>query len=213
MTRRSAALEYYCQARDWLISSDYYLETLELASANPETVDESQLLREHAWVVLNAGFREALVRVRFDFISLCFCDWESAAEIVRAGPACVSTAMAIFRNQRKLTAILDAAKFIDAEGFAKFFADVQAGPAIALARLPHIGEVTALHLAKNLGFNVVKPDRHLVRLAKNFGYPRVDSMCTELAQATGDQETIVDLVLWRFQERMFSHDANAKISK
>src|SRR5256885_12557133 len=66
---------------------------------------EHDLLREAAWVVLCAGFRESTVRNCFDYISLCFCDWESAREISRHRRACIDTAAARFRNYRKLDAI------------------------------------------------------------------------------------------------------------
>jgi len=38
-----------------------------------------------------------------------------------------------------------------------------------LQQLPFIGPVTAFHLAKNLGIEAVKPDRHLCRLSKLLG--------------------------------------------
>jgi hypothetical protein len=44
--------------------------------------DESDLLRQSAWVILCSGFRVSTVEQIFDHISLCFCDWESAHAIV-----------------------------------------------------------------------------------------------------------------------------------
>src|SRR5204862_28581 len=38
-----------------------------------------------------------------------------------------------------------------------------------LTRCPYIGPVTCWHLAKNVGMDVVKPDRHLVRMAQASG--------------------------------------------
>ena len=35
-----------------------------------------------------------------------------------------------------------------------------------LKSLPYIGNITKYHLAKNLGIDVVKPDRHLTRIAE-----------------------------------------------
>lgn len=63
-------------------------------------------------------------------------------------------------------------------------------------RLDHIGEITKYHLAKNLGVDVAKPDRHLVRLAEAAG-EEVQEMCERLAKSTGDRVVTVDTVLWR----------------
>ena len=67
--------------------------------------------------------------------------------------------------------------------------------------LPWIGPITKYHLARNLGIDVAKPDRHLVRLAKRFGYNEstgVQQMCEELAERTRDRIGVVDVVLWRY---------------
>lgn len=67
-----------------------------------------------------------------------------------------------------------------------------------LDELPWIGPITKYHLAKNLGFQVAKPDRHLVRIAKHFGYRDVQVMCAEIGNSTGDSIPVVDLILWRY---------------
>lgn len=67
-----------------------------------------------------------------------------------------------------------------------------------LETLPFIGPITKYHLARNLGIDVAKPDRHLVRIAKQFGYSDVQQMCKEVSEKTGDRIGTVDLVLWRF---------------
>ena len=64
------------------------------------------------------------------------------------------------------------------------------------ASLPWIGDITKYHLAKNLGANVAKPDRWLVRLA-DAEKTTVDQLCRRLAIATGDRVATVDVVLWR----------------
>jgi hypothetical protein len=65
-----------------------------------------------------------------------------------------------------------------------------------LQTLSWIGPVTKWHLAKNLGLDVCKPDRHMTRLAKAAN-TTPDELCRDLALATGDTVHTVDLVLWR----------------
>lgn len=64
------------------------------------------------------------------------------------------------------------------------------------ARLPYIGNITKYHLAKNLGIDIAKPDRHLVRIANSYGMT-VQGLCEKLAKETGSKVAVVDQVLWR----------------
>jgi len=69
-----------------------------------------------------------------------------------------------------------------------------------LKNLPHIGDITKYHLARNLGLNYAKPDRHLVRIANLFKYNnnQVQTFCTVISQLTNEKIGVVDLVFWRF---------------
>ncbi|MDH0342121.1 hypothetical protein [Chromobacterium haemolyticum] len=61
--------------------------------------------------------------------------------------------------------------------------------------LPWIGAITKWHAAKNLGADVAKPDRWLVRLANAVG-ETVDELCGRLSRESNDRVATVDLVLW-----------------
>jgi hypothetical protein len=82
-----------------------------------------------------------------------------------------------------------------------------------LDSLPMIGPVTRYHIARNLGIDCVKPDRHLVRLAAAFGYGQsgkvddqiniVNRMCKDIQQDLGggpfgERLGVIDVVLWRY---------------
>ncbi len=69
-----------------------------------------------------------------------------------------------------------------------------------LETLPWIGPITKYHLARNLGIDVAKPDRHLQRIAEHFGYSDVQKMCRALSESTGERIGTIDLVLWRSVE-------------
>ncbi len=64
--------------------------------------------------------------------------------------------------------------------------------------LNYIGPVTKYHLAKNLGVNTGKPDRHLERISNILGYEYPNKLCKEISKATGEKMSVVDLVLWRY---------------
>lgn len=65
-----------------------------------------------------------------------------------------------------------------------------------LEKLPWIGPITKFHLAKNLGVDCCKPDRHLVRLAAKHKMTPFE-LCKKLSKETGDRVATVDVVLWR----------------
>jgi hypothetical protein len=145
-----------------------------------------------------------VVRKQFSYISLCFCDWESAAAILQDSGNCIACAAAVFGNKRKLGAFVEVARTIESEGFDAFRLKIEADRISELEKLPYIGTVTKFHLAKNLGMDVAKPDRHLVRVANRFGYGDVQRMCCDISEFCGDNIAIADLVLWRFEERTYA---------
>jgi hypothetical protein len=167
-------------------------------SVELEEFTESDLLRESAWVVLCSGFRESIVRQIFDHISLCFCDWESADAIVSSAALCVTTARASFRNTAKLNALVEIAAAMQKGGFNEFKACVLREPIASLQMLPFIGPVTSWHLAKNLGMDVAKPDRHLVRIASALGFKSAHEVCLAISRSVGEPLKVVDVVLWRY---------------
>ncbi|HUW65883.1 MAG TPA: hypothetical protein VMW83_14560, partial [Spirochaetia bacterium] len=54
------------------------------------------------------------------------------------------------------------------------------------------------HLARNVGLDVVKPDRHMVRLAQYLQYSSPDELVSEIASETGERKGLIDFVLWRW---------------
>jgi len=163
-----------------------------------ENITESDLLRETAWVILCSGFRESVVRRIFDHISLCFCDWESAHTILDSRPGCLIAAHEVFRNKAKLEAIMSVAIYIDKHGFNRVKRSIIINPIEELIKLPYIGPITVWHLAKNLGYDVAKPDRHLVRLSSNLGFESVTDFCGAISRVSGEATKVVDLIVWRY---------------
>jgi hypothetical protein len=192
------ALRLFAMANTYIESSGQNPEIFWQRRADFDSFTETDFLRETAWVILCSGFRERVVRHVFDYISLCFCDWESASAIIEADPACRLAAMASFHNSNKLNAIVASARYVHQKGFSKFQEEVAADPFTELRKLPYIGPITVWHLAKNLGLDVAKPDRHLARVSSAFGFSDTDHFCTEIAKASGEQKNVVDLIVWRF---------------
>lgn len=99
----------------------------------------------------------------------------------------------VFRHPGKAPAI----ERIWAEREQLFAAYNQADdPVAALEAMPWIGQVTALHLAKNLGANVAKPDVHMERLARAEDTTTA-TLCERLSRETGYRAATIDTILWR----------------
>lgn len=106
--------------------------------------------------------------------------------------ACTPVA-AVFRHPGKAPAI----ERIWAEREQLFTTYNQADdPVAALEALPWIGQVTALHLAKNLGADVAKPDVHMERLARAENTTTAE-LCKRLSCETGYRAATIDTILWR----------------
>lgn len=198
MTRAETLLNFYRDAEHQVRAAGFSWELEWQRERMLQDFTEQDLLRESAWVILCSGFRESVVRNAFDYVSLCFCDWESAHEISARQHACIETAAWRFSNRRKLTAIARIAEIIHDHGFKSFQSHLKDDPIEKLQALPFIGPVTSWHLAKNLGFDVAKNDRHLARLAYVHGFSDAQSLCAVIADATGEAASVIDIVLWRF---------------
>lgn len=138
-------------------------------SVSLERVSEGSFLQEYAWVVLACGMREAVVRSKFPQISACFYNWASAKRIAKNADVCVRSAMHVFRHEQKMQALASTADLIASIGFCSFKEKLDSKPLETLRGLSYIGPVTQYHLAKNLGIDVAKPDRHLVRISTLLG--------------------------------------------
>jgi hypothetical protein len=195
------AIAYYTKAKRDVVDLGFANEIEWQAAQDPRLLTESAFLREAAWVVYCSGFREATVRKYFDYISMCFYDWASAASIAARAHECVLAAMFAVANRRKHEAIVTIARRVESETFESFKERLSLDPVAELRQFPFLGAVTALHLAKNIGFGFAKPDRHLTRLGSALGFHDVASMCDEISAESGDSVQVVDLVLWRYLER------------
>jgi len=163
-----------------------------------DNLDESSFLRETAWVILASGMREAIIRNRFEAISGCFFHWSSAQVITDYREKCELSALKIFNNRQKISAILNAAEQVKNIGFEALKEKIQSDPINFLQKFEYIGPVTVYHLAKNIGLPVAKPDRHLVRIALQENYYDVQSFCGEVSRLSGDPVPVVDIIFWRF---------------
>lgn len=191
-------LSNYLTIKSELISQGFDAEIDWQHEQSISTLSESRFLAEFAWVVFSSGMRETVVRKKFPFISTSFLHWVSASDICQEKQSCMEAALSVFNHSGKVRACLEAAEAIAAIGFKELRLRLLRDGVDFLRRFSFMGNATAYHLAKNVGLPVVKPDRHLVRLAERLDFPSVFEMCEKISQGLGEPLSVVDLVLWRY---------------
>jgi hypothetical protein len=191
-------LEFYHDVRSAVIESSFQEEINWQNNIFLDSLTETDLLRETAWVIINSGFRESIARRHFSNLSLSFGDWESARHIVSNRELCISCALDGFGHVGKVKAIESIADCIFEIGFEKIKSDIINDPIPTLQTFPYIGPITVWHLAKNIGCDVAKPDRHLVQTASSFGFDCVHKFCREISKSTGEKVSVIDIIIWRY---------------
>jgi hypothetical protein len=188
----------YNFAKQIVFDEGYANEVLWQETVDFEELSESSLLRELAWVILSSGMKEQIIRRIFKNISPCFFNWCSSSLIAINASECYKNAIGIFRNQKKINAIINSSKQVYEIGFEELKECISDNPIETLLDFPFIGRVTVYHLAKNIGICIAKPDRHLVRIAELEGFDNVQEFCETISNLTGDCIPVVDIVFWRF---------------
>lgn len=190
--------DIYFQIKQSVIASGFGIEIDWQARIRYDDVAESHFLRELAWVILASGMKEKVIRQKFPAISEAFFSFASAKTIAENRDKCIAAALRAFGHKGKIPAIADGAAKVNTEGFDHLKARILTNPIKVLQEFGFVGPITVYHLAKNLGLQVAKPDRHLVRIAAVCGYSDVQKFCQEVSKIGGDSVPVVDIILWRY---------------
>lgn len=143
----------------------------------PETAEE--FAEQTIYVICNSGMANAVAMTIFQRCMTALRDQVPVASVFRH-PGKSRAIDSIWANRKRHHA--DYVRAID--------------KVEALRALPWIGEITALHLAKNFGANVAKPDVHMERIARAES-TTTEQLCARLAEESGYRAATVDTILWR----------------
>ncbi len=146
---------------------------------NPKELDKKSFFREYVWVVISSGMNNQITEQIFNNFLIDINNFDFDA----------------IRHPNKNKAIKKVYNRLD------FYFDhflKSKNKLLFLKNLPHIGDITKYHLARNLGLNYAKPDRHLVRIANHFNYNDVQKFCKKISDLTNEKIGVVDIVFWRF---------------
>ena len=169
-------MEFYYRAYKYVINAGYENEIAWCDQIRFENITIDDFFREYVWTVLNAGMREQAARSIFEKYMKTMNTNVIRHDGKRKAIEHVLDNCEMYYNQ-----LLNSDNKID-----------------WLATLPWIGQITKYHLARNIGIDAVKPDRHLVRLAEKFGYKNPFEMCEVIQKETNERLGVIDVVLWRY---------------
>jgi hypothetical protein len=160
-----------------------YASDIEWAEQLSEPADADEFARAAAYVIVNSGMKNTVAAQIF---ARCV-ERLDAGKLIRGE----------FKHAGKSRAIN--AIWKQREQLFRGYCEAEDKVAFC-ATLPWVGPVTSLHLAKDLGANLAKPDVHLVRLARR-DRTTVERMCRRLASQSGYRIATVDTILWRACEQ------------
>lgn len=147
------------------------------ALSAPATADAFALEVIH--VILNAGMKASVAALIMARCMRALRDGTPVADVY-GHPGKAAAVETVWRDREQL--------------FAGFIA---ADDKLAFCKaLPWLGPITQFHLAKNLGEDFIKPDVHLVRLARYHDVTPFE-LCDHLAAVSGYRVGTIDTILWR----------------
>lgn len=190
--------ESYLTARETLVRLGFAHEADWQESRRLSNLSERDFLQQGAWTILASGFREATIRRIFPQISRAFLNWTRARSIAQHRAGCEGRARRVFNHGPKIRAIGSLCERVADEGFCSIRRKIESDGVEFLRTFAFIGPTTSYHFAKNIGLDVVKPDRHLLRLCKAAGFSSPNEMCQVISATTGDRLAVIDIVLWRY---------------
>jgi len=191
-------LVYYYKAKQYVFEKGYFEEVYFQEKRTLETISKSDFFREYAWVVLSSGMSERVVAKVFPKLTLVFNNWKNPAIIRKNEKLIFKRAIALFNNNGKINALLEMARYLVNKSMSVIINLIQEQGVSFLVKFKFLGPATAFHLAKNLGVDIAKPDRHLIRISNRFGFQCANRFCEKISDHTGDKKSVVDIVLWRY---------------
>ena len=193
------------------VIENYGLERVEyFRNLNLEDISVQDFFEEYAWVCLASGFRWRIIDEMRNDLAVAFLDWD-IQKIASDPNGVFVNAMEVLNHENKIGSIVHAACLLatwSTEAFKEFkrrlsrINSADSPELINLRRFGFIGPITQYHLARNLGLNFPKPDRHLITAAGRCGYPEtpqgVFDFVNRICEETGERPEVVDFVIWRY---------------
>jgi hypothetical protein len=199
---QSTDVEAYFKAA-WAFTTTHHAAELEWLSARDKKSCEvpEDFFEQYVWCVYVSGFNAAIVAAKWPQLTKAWmgfnpymCEKNQYLEADK-----------VISNSKKNLEITKISQEIRACGskFVDRFTRKYLDDRYKMQRLPFMGETTSYHLARNLGFDYVKPDLHLTRLMKLFNFGSAEVMCQHVNNRTGCPIPLVDFAMFCYASHKF----------
>ncbi len=188
----------YFFAKHYIISKGFGNEIDWQDGLNYDQLTEQKIIHEFTWVILASGMNDKVVRKIFPLVKKAMLNFESARKIHNHRDKCLYDAMKVLNHRGKIQAILSFIEYINVHSFSRVKNQIKINGIDFIQTFSYMGKATSYHFAKNIGLNVAKPDRHLIRIVNILGYDDPHTFCDELANQINEKASLIDLVLWRY---------------
>lgn len=181
--------EEYLDLKQFVINQGYSHD-IDFYDVEKADIDEEVFVLEAIWAICNSGMKNQIAEKIYKKILQSIIDGKPIAEAfghkgkVKAIQYIIDNKQKLYRGYLSVWTL---------EAHYRSSVDTRLD---YLETLPWIGPITKYHLAKNLGIDCVKPDRHLERIAKEYDTNPHD-LCKNISDIIGDKLSVVDYVIWR----------------
>lgn len=188
----------YNHAKEKVILAGFIDDITWQAARDLDKTSCTDFLCNLSHVILNSGMRGEIIDRVWPGVYNAFFEFDENS--LRQIPLdyCFKAAFVHFKNEKKLKAIISGIQIVQSESWETIRYEIKMYGVDYLERFPFIGPITKYHLAKNIGFDVAKPDRHLERMARAAGSVSVHEFCRIISELTHEKVAVVDIVLWRW---------------
>jgi endonuclease III len=188
---------YFKRAHEFAVQF-YENEIHDIASVEFQSVSLEKFFNEYIWVVHATGFSAKQVGKMISRLIVAYGDPINFAR--KPEQEAIEPILKICNNPQKAKAVRKTAEILS-DGISKYGWERYRNHFLCdpskLDDLPYIGKVTCYHLARNIGqLDFIKPDLHLVRMAKHWGFGDDPYIMCEAVQPEGMPLGIVDLIFW-----------------
>ncbi|MGV9141332.1 MAG: hypothetical protein ACOC1X_00175 [Promethearchaeota archaeon] len=174
--KKQSLTHIYSTIKSRIIKQGYEPRIEEIKNIDPKDISKEKFFEEYVWVVCNSGLKNQIAEKIFNNF------WKNKD-------------FNAINHPKKQEAIKEVYSKLDS--YYKQYR-ISENKVKFLKSLPFIGDVTKYHLARNIGLNFAKPDRHMVKIAQFFGFHDVQTFCENVSKYTEDEINVIDYVFWRF---------------
>jgi len=185
-------LDVYYRAAITFVERHYPDILQKYRDLQPSSIGPEWFFTEYMWCVYVSGFNSKVVDKKFSDLLAAYKTWDYICKNEEDLWANVSN---IIANRRKFNAVITTRFLLQNNGWDRF-RNTFLTSIEDIGKLPYMGKVMRHHLARNIGLDTVKPDRHLVRLANHFGFSDAHTMCAVLGNRYNERIGVVDLILF-----------------